>query len=654
MHDTHPYRPDIDVLRAIAVLPVVLFHLQATWIDGGYLGVDVFFVISGFLITRIIIGEMREDRFSFRSFYARRIRRILPALLAVVLTVLVVTNLSCGVDQCRYVAGQSLAALGSFANVYFWLYTGDYWGPSAETTELLHTWSLSVEEQFYFVFPVVVYGSTKAGGRWLVVVLTSTFAISLTLFVFGVIEHPRAAFYLLPPRAWELASGAMLAVWTMRQPAVHASREITSSDRWSRIVDRGYGSVIGIGLIGFAYFSTSNTRSVDLNAIAAVAGSVLFIANPGTNGPCRLLNQAVLVYIGRASYSIYLWHWPVIVFWRRFVGDLNPPVVFAATLGLGCLSYHLIEQTTRRRPGIISWIGLSFVLVTGVAVGTAYINRRIVIDVSAYATPIWYGEAYNVSAEPPTSSWFRDVTEGVDVPPRQAPMDAIYNGGVVFGPGEFPEVVLLGDSHATMWARQFQKLVEKYDLRGAVWAVNGTPPGFTEDESDPVRSTYVQSRRELISKWNPNVVLIAARWSQVNWTEMTRLIDFATQNAAHVLLIEQAPELPIGDENLIRFLAANGIPPIDGKKTFLTTAHSDALMKARQQIHELAEKYPNCTVVPIFDSFAKFDRVWVLSGNQAIYLDDDHLTEFGTSQAIENIEAALKPLLEPNVPSRSR
>lgn len=204
------YRPDIDGLRALAVVPVVLYHAGASWMPGGFVGVDIFFVISGYLISSIILREMSEGRFSFLRFYERRLRRIIPALVVMLIVSVAVFQVLALPDQAQDTAESGLAALLSVSNFWFWRHSG-YFAPAAEFMPLLHTWSLGVEEQFYLIFPValLLLSRIPLPMKWLIA--------GGTVIAFGVglwlsLNKPSVAYYLLPSRAWELAIGAVLAV----------------------------------------------------------------------------------------------------------------------------------------------------------------------------------------------------------------------------------------------------------------------------------------------------------------------------------------------------------------------------------------------------------------------------------------------------------
>ncbi|MEH6518303.1 MAG: acyltransferase family protein [Halioglobus sp.] len=338
------YRADIDGLRAIAVGGVVLFH-GGLGITGGFVGVDVFFVISGFLITSLIRKDLKADSFSVLRFWERRLRRILPALMLVVIATLIAGWLLLMPFQ-YLVVGQSAFALLAFAsNIQFWRTTG-YFDPLAEENPLLHTWSLSVEEQFYLLVPLLMVGLYRLGSdRWLIVFICSVVVGSFAFSVYLLPRDPVGAFYLLPSRAWELGLGALIAYTpNLRNRVI---REIMST--------------LGLGLILYAFISyTENTPFPGFAALAPVAGAALLIwAGRSAPGEAYLpfvnhiLTCRPIVFTGLVSYSFYLWHWPFFAY-HRYVNS-SPPDLWQSITYL-CISfvisvgsYYFVEQNFRNR-----------------------------------------------------------------------------------------------------------------------------------------------------------------------------------------------------------------------------------------------------------------------------------------------------------------
>jgi peptidoglycan/LPS O-acetylase OafA/YrhL len=324
------YRKDVDGLRAIAVLAVLFHHLGIAGFSGGYVGVDVFFVISGYLITALLRKDMETGRYSIADFYMRRIRRILPALTAVLLaTTIIALWLLTPNDLVQY--GRSLASAALFgSNFLFWSQAGYFDSPSAEKP-LLHTWSLAVEEQFYLLWPLLLpFLLGRAEARRNVAALA---AVSLLASEWAARTHPDAAFYLIPFRFWELLAGALL-TWV---PA-------PSGEKLGKAM--GWGGLFLI-LLSVSEFE-ADTTFPGFSAVMPVAGAALIIGS----GRVSILEARPLVGIGLISYSLYLWHWPILAFIRYNL--LGPPggalqiLVVLLSFFLAYLSWRYIEQPFRK------------------------------------------------------------------------------------------------------------------------------------------------------------------------------------------------------------------------------------------------------------------------------------------------------------------
>jgi len=341
------YRQEIDGLRAVAVLPVILFHAGIPLFGGGYVGVDVFFVISGYLITSILLHEQSKGAISYPNFVARRARRILPALLSVMLVCAALSWALMTPMELRDFGQSAIATLLFSSNILFWIESG-YFAPAAELKPLLHTWSLAIEEQFYLIFPFVMILCLKRSRLALtatVVVLTIT---GLMLSVWWTPKSPTAAFYLAPTRAWAILVGVLCAIYLFRH------QEPT---RRSNLTD---GVLAGLGLLMLAWSIAvfdAFTPYPGYHAILPVIGAALIIvcARAGTT-VARLLSLPVLVWTGLLSYSLYLWHQPVLAFGRMIVlGELEPIhtlVAILATLVLSCASWALIEKPFRYKKSV--------------------------------------------------------------------------------------------------------------------------------------------------------------------------------------------------------------------------------------------------------------------------------------------------------------
>jgi peptidoglycan/LPS O-acetylase OafA/YrhL len=337
------YRPDIDGLRALAVSFVIIYHSGWGLLPGGFIGVDIFFVISGFLITSIILKDLQKDRFSFRHFYKRRIARILPLFYTVGLVSLAVGYLVFTPGDLINLADSLRYAVGFISNIYFYK-SSDYFEPASELLPLLHTWSLGIEEQFYVFWPLILILGAKYLKRSILFGLLLGLAIGLAVFShWQALHHPNEAYFLLPARAFELLIGAMLAFYL-----THSANTDVPARYSHAIATGGFMLVIGSVLL------VDDTAAFPgLNAFWPCLGTAMIIyAGSHAQTPAiRFLQYRPLVFVGLISYSLYLWHWPVFSFARYLTPDFSTSYALVAilvTLLVSYFSWRFIEQPLRR------------------------------------------------------------------------------------------------------------------------------------------------------------------------------------------------------------------------------------------------------------------------------------------------------------------
>jgi peptidoglycan/LPS O-acetylase OafA/YrhL len=356
------YRPEIDGLRALAVLPVIFFHAGFEWFSGGFIGVDVFFVISGYLITTIILDDLENDRFSIVNFYERRARRILPALAIVCLAISIPSwIILSSLDVSKF--GSAMLGVATFtSNFVFWRAQG-YFDESAEFNPLLHTWSLAVEEQFYLFFPIFLLIAWRFGKRpifWMIVAFS---AISIIVSEWGWRNYPAANFYLAPTRVWELFFGSLAAIINQKQG----------------VKGNNFLALIGLlAILAAIVFYNENTPFPSVYTLLPVLGATMLVLFADSKTlVAKILSAKVVVWLGLISYSAYLWHQPVLVFFRKLKGDIHisaveGPLLLIFILALSYLTWKFIENPFRSKKGfsaksigVMSLVALSLIAGVG-------------------------------------------------------------------------------------------------------------------------------------------------------------------------------------------------------------------------------------------------------------------------------------------------
>ncbi len=425
------YRPEIDGLRAVAVLPVILYHANISWLSGGYVGVDIFFVISGYLITTIIATELAQGRFSLADFYIRRARRILPALFALLLLCIPVASLLMLPAQLADFGKNVVAVLLFVSNIQLWI-EGGYFETDSSMKPLLHTWSLAVEEQFYLVFPLLMIFAWRLGMPRLFWLVTALAAVSLALAEGQRWLGPPVSYYLTPARVWELLAGSICALLLLgRMP-------------------RGNGALalLGLAMIGVAVAKFHQwTPMPSIYALLPVGGAVLivlFATRETLVG--RLLALRPLVGIGLISYSAYLWHQPLFAFARlQSFEEPGQPVFLALSLAallLGWLSWRFVELPFRRKGGI-SFRHPKAMLAGAVACSLGLAGAGVLLTGSGGLPQRLPGEVQRQFAE---GGWSHRCLFQVTDGPVSFPTE-----GCVFGKGS-TKVAILGDSIAASLA----------------------------------------------------------------------------------------------------------------------------------------------------------------------------------------------------------
>ena len=544
------HRNDIDGLRAIAIIPVVLYHAGFSLFSGGFVGVDVFFVISGYLITGMISNQISKDSFSIITFYERRIRRLFPALLLMLCFTSVLSAIFLAPSELKAFGARLVSSLLFLSNVHFWRQSG-YFDDTASLNPLLHMWSLSVEEQFYVLFPILLLLLYRLRIRPLPVVVI-IFLCSLATGIWQSINSPSAAFYLPFSRAWELMLGSLLALNLLPQIRHKVFLDIVS--------------VLGIAMVLLATicFNESTVFPGSAALIPCVGAAMLiYSGNSSRTGLVNvLLCQKPLVYIGLISYSLYLFHWPIFSFLDVFIDTEKIGFGFSTVVGislsflLASVSYHFIEQPVRERH---FWRDRRRLFVSGI-VATFILGVFGIAFYGAHGFP----QRYQLSDQ------FYDDMEVEKHAAREAYQDGTCFLGGGAGYGEFDDVscglndslgkvLLVGDSFAA------------HLLPGLQATLSNRVVQLTAGECRPLMNVEtlntvncIEVRRywfDILFKKKWVGVILSGRWQTEEFAALAETISQIRQNTDQVFVIGpsieyqgKAPELysVYGESRLIK------------------------------------------------------------------------------------------------------
>ncbi len=484
------YRGDIDGLRAIAVIAVVIYHAFPRLLPGGFVGVDVFFVISGYLITQLIVSDLDGPGFSFADFYARRIRRIFPALILVLFATVAVGAYIFLPSELSSLAKNAIASAFFSANLMLLSESG-YFDVESHLKPLLHLWSLGIEEQFYLAWPLALWLTPRRWRTALIgVIISGSFGFNVTM----VDAHPEAAFYLPFTRVWELMAGAALAGVSIQSAKL---REALSA----------LGAAGGITF--FLY--NSHMTFPGWAALIPVVGTSATILSDGSFLNRTVLSHPVAVFIGRISYPLYLWHWPLLVFWRAYVfrplGPLEPAILVIIAAALAWLTYQFIERPVRS--GKIAGVRTVLAGMCAAAIFAAVALEsppRLPDEIERFArlsieSPEWrLHECMLVDGD-------RDFASGCVDPER-------------------PLIALWGDSSAAALMPGLRELQSHFRFGIAQFTKSGCPPLIIEARS--ASQSCLDRNREVLQRLaaaRPRTVLFHSLWWSTSADELKPTID---------------------------------------------------------------------------------------------------------------------------------
>lgn len=535
------YRAEIDGLRALAVVPVILFHAGFEFFSGGFVGVDVFFVISGYLITTILIEDIENKHFSIAKFYERRARRILPALFFVMLVCIPFAWMWMLPNQMKEFS-QSLVAVSLFASNILFSRESGYFAAAAEEKPLLHTWSLAVEEQYYVIFPVFLILTWRFGKNrvfWMIVVMA---AISLMLSEWGWRNKATENFYLAPTRAWELFAGSIAAFMVQK-------RGVKNNDLLS---------AIGLFAVLFSIFIYDETTPFpSVYTLVPVLGAVLLIlfADKETLS-ARLLTNKLFVGIGLISYSAYLWHQPILAFGRIYISDELPMdfriASIFATVILAYVTWKFVESPFRSKAlttSKIIFVTSSLGIVFFISFGTLYVNEYLPLrKIDTLAKNIIPTSSRSMQLEDNCFLLSQDIS--LFASECAAPKEGKFN------------ILLIGDSHAAALYPGFEIISStiNVDLMSAAYCLPIVTkfPSNNSQTATPRCSTINNQVLEAIRTKNYDVVILSAymyEWGNGGevWTYPSYYSDFLLQlqKISQLTKIVVLGQVPIWKPNLL-------------------------------------------------------------------------------------------------------
>jgi peptidoglycan/LPS O-acetylase OafA/YrhL len=629
------YRPDIDGLRALAVVPVILFHAGFELFSGGFVGVDVFFVISGYLITTILIEDIENERFSIVNFYERRARRILPALFFVMLVCIPFAWMWMLPSQMKGFS-QSLVAVSLFAsNILFWQQSG-YFDASVEEKPLLHTWSLAVEEQYYVLFPIFLILFWRFGKNrvfWMIVMMA---AISLLLSEWGWRNKPSANFYLAPTRAWELFAGS-IAAFIVQKRGVQKNNTL---------------ALLGLTAIIFSIFAYNETTPFpSAYALVPVVGVVLLIlyANKETL-VARLLSTKIFVGIGLISYSAYLWHQPIFAFAEVLWIDVDSALatlLVLVTVPFAYTSWRYVEKPFRNR---------------------RLFERRKIYTLSAFGIVIFsaFGfTAYTTNGFETRYDWTEHYyITSVEKEKFNDNCTELYPDLANFHTCRMsndtpPTIALIGDSHSHSL---YEALSAKYDNETIINIGQfSCLPFVTIEHKEFGNCELYQSKANAFLKANPQIhtIILSGYWGylasggfskkrngyrihdDISASDEVTFINNASEfinlhqaKVENMILVEDVPDLdfaPVRCYNIgvYRFLRSECFMSY---KNFKPRRE-----RVRKVLEKLMQSHLSLNYVEVVNIFCDEERCTSLHPAGTLYINSDHISRLGAELVSEKI-----------------
>ena len=634
------YRPDIDGLRAIAVLAVVIYHAFPKILKGGFIGVDVFFVISGYLISTILFEGLNRGSFSFIDFYARRIRRIFPALIIVLFSCFTFGWFVLTAEEYRQLGKHIAAGAGFISNLVFWNESG-YFDNAVDTKPLLHLWSLGIEEQFYIIWPLLLWIAWK-GKFHLLGLMSLVWAASFFLSIRGVNHDLVATFYSPQTRFWELLSGSLLAwvvhdgekidsissIYLKKYPVLHSFYQ--KLQRNKKLVSNTF-SIIGLALLVYGFWRINHELKFPGKwALVPVLGCIFIIAS----GPSAWINKTLLsnkpiVFIGLISFPLYLWHWPLLSFARIIEGE--PPMwhIRLAIVGISILlawfTYRLIERPIR----FGSWQRFSVIslIILLLAIGFVGYNtyKRDGLPFRSNAT------LKGFDGDIGQLDYHKFIAQNYFIcTPELIAREALTWEGFIrcMQSKASPniDIALLGDSHIEHF---FYGIAEALPSKNIVFYIKNSPPFVDNPDFQNIYSAILNSKtikQVFIGMyWYGRQVTIPQGSTRAK--ELTKTIDLLSTNGKRVYLIDDVPTFPFQPE------VCKGKRSLSNKMPICSMPIDEAKRQKRAYISDLMQVIkdrPNVKLISVSDYLCNDNSCNMTIDKNILYRDHNHLNLIGS------------------------
>lgn len=649
------YRPDIDGLRALAVLAVVIFHFNKGWLPGGFVGVDIFFVISGYLITGIVSKQALSGQFSFADFYMRRIRRILPAAMFVTLTTLIFGSAFMLPEDAKSLSLSALASTLSAANIYFWKFLDtSYFAASSDIVPLLHMWSLGVEEQFYLIWPALLLVTLKARGQWLTVLVATL--IAAAAFWYGQIklsDDPTFAYYMLPSRAGELLIGGIT--------------YFVASTFKSRIngIVANLIAIIGASLLaGSLLYIRERDGFPGFLSLAPTLGASLVIAAGSFSNTAisRVLAVRPMVYIGLISFSLYLWHWPVLAFYRYGFGEPSTAGYFiclSAMLLLTLFSYYMVEVPfrTKRSNQAFTFAVPTCTALTLALAGVLYSSNGLIplMSPSSYKDDLLTEQS---GSEPASTATY--VCQNTYKPGLFSSDKCII--GDLSKP---PTALLIGDSNAAHYAGYLSAIAKSQGVSIRNVEYPACPPFPDQRAAKYIKEGYrvtcpAYNIEAFKQSKSYDTIIVGASWPNYYATDKSNffkdfdaMIDELSHSGKNIIIALKIPTFNSFDRQCSQ--KALKIPYMDCSKKTHTPDLGEATINKLIVQHIALRK--NVSYFTIRNLICRDGSCSAFSGATQLYYDGGHLSRVGSEKlgeialATGNTPKALTSLNSPGIAS---